>query len=40
MATRIKASNYKKSNKVESDNKLDLFNYKSSENIKNPKPGA
>ena len=34
MATRIKAS---KSNKVESEDKLDLFQYKSSENIENYK---
>jgi len=40
MATRIKASNYKKSNKVESDDELDLFNYKSSDNIETTKPNA
>jgi len=37
MATRIKAS---KSNKVESENKLDLFQYKSFEDIESTKPDA
>jgi len=37
MATRIKAS---KSNKVESEDELDLFQYKSSEDIETTKPNA
>ena len=40
MATRIKAFSPKKSNKMESDDELDLFNYKSSENIETPKSSA